>query len=147
MGITDLGRRDSVSLEQDTNEYCVKIKQKLQTPGHAPGNFFVADGLLWYADKTTPVQRLVLPKSLVPLVCEAFHSSLLGGHFSVLRTVKKIQRRFFWKGLRKDMESFVRSCESCQQNQIRNVNPLGLMQNLIIPDAPWAMWRWTLSVH
>ena len=40
---------------------------------------------------------------------EAFHTSSDGGHSGVMATMKRISVVVYWKGLKKDVRSFVRS--------------------------------------
>ena len=47
--------------------------------------------------------QLVLPSQLVPVVLEGLHSSLVGGHMGVKKTLDKVRCRFYWVGQRKGM--------------------------------------------
>lgn len=61
--------------------------------------------------------RLVVPlkSPLIPTLLREFHSSKIGGHSGVLKTYKRLALEFFWRGMRKDVESFVAACGVCQQ--------------------------------
>jgi hypothetical protein len=44
---------------------------------------------------------------------------------------------FYWHGLKGDVESFVKQCQTCQQAKHENCKYLGLLQPLPIPDSSW----------
>ena len=46
---------------------------------------------------------LQLVLSLVPEVLSGLHDSPVGGHLGVKKTLQKVQRRFYWPSLRKEM--------------------------------------------
>jgi len=66
---------------------------------------------------------LVIPQKLVGEILYFHHSEMLSGHFGLAKTLAKIKERYYWQGLQKDVERFVRGCPDCQarkgqQNQI-----------------------------
>ena len=63
----------------------------------------------------TALQRVVL------LTCEekrqkleALHSGTEGGHLGQMKTLHKIEQRYFWTNMSKDIKEFVRRCHTCQ---------------------------------
>ncbi|MCO5596960.1 hypothetical protein L7F22_051031 [Adiantum nelumboides] len=65
------------------------------------------------------------------------HSPPYVGHRGVDSTIKALEMYFFWPSLRKDTESFVRSCLVCQRVKYDRGKAYGLLQPLPIPTAPW----------
>ncbi|MCO5551789.1 hypothetical protein L7F22_005291 [Adiantum nelumboides] len=63
--------------------------------------------------------------------------SLKDGHKGIDSTIKVLEMYFFWPSLRKDTESFVRSCLICQRVKYDIGKAYGLLQPLPIPTAPW----------
>ena len=57
--------------------------------------------------------QLVLPPTLVPVLLEALHSSIRGGHFGTSKTLAKVHERFYWVGQRKDVAAWCSGCLSC----------------------------------
>lgn len=43
----------------------------------------------------------------------AFHSSALGGHSGVTATYHRLKKLFVWKGMKTDVESYVKQCSVC----------------------------------
>ena len=71
---------------------------------------------------------------LLNQIMEEFHSSKIGGHSRVHRTVARIGAQFYWNGMRSDISKFVRECAICQQAKVDHVFPAGLLQTLLIPQ-------------
>lgn len=93
-------------------------------------DYIFRDGLLLFRG------RLVLPSDspLRVQLLEEFHSSPVGGHVGVSRTFHRLSSNFFWKGMRKDVQTFVSSCQVCQQIKDLYRQPAGLLQPLPVPD-------------
>jgi len=54
------------------------------------------------------------------VILEQFHTSLLGGHGGVNKTVSKIKRQFNWPNLKQDVKLYIKNCASCQINKVTN---------------------------
>lgn len=65
------------------------------------------------------------------------HGDPMAGHFGVKRTLEKIRRRFFWKGMREDVKKYIKECVICQRAKIRRRKKIGLLNPLPEPDGPW----------
>jgi len=50
-----------------------------------------------------------------------FHDHELSAHFGIQTTSEKIKERYYWKGMQKDIETYVKSCDQCQ----RRGKPIG----------------------
>ncbi|PNX54976.1 hypothetical protein L195_g048599, partial [Trifolium pratense] len=95
--------------------------------------YTVKEGLLLYRDK------LVVPNSpdIKKQILTEFHTSHMGGHAGILRTIARIQAQFYWKNMRQDIKEYVQQCLICQQAKTSNSVPAGLLQPLPIPDQVW----------
>ncbi|KAL5004068.1 hypothetical protein ScPMuIL_017524, partial [Solemya velum] len=68
----------------------------------------------WECDDGKNIEwQTVLPKALTPYVLGQLHDSPTGGHLGIKKTLCKVRRRFFWHGLRKDVENWCRKCDTC----------------------------------
>lgn len=75
-------------------------------------HYSVRDGVLFWK------QRIVIPngaKDLQDKLLLEFHSSPVGGHAGINRTVSRIAAKFFWSTLKSDVQKFVQECNVCQQ--------------------------------
>ncbi|CAG9109133.1 unnamed protein product [Plutella xylostella] len=51
------------------------------------------------------------------------HDIPIAGHLGSSRMYSRIQEQFYWKGMRSDIESYVKTCKSCQENKaLRKLN-------------------------
>ena len=65
----------------------------------------------------------------IPLLLEEYHTTSLGGHMGLSKTLTRIQGKCFWKGMRSIVHTFVSQCSTCQQtmklrNQLVYYSPL-----------------------
>ena len=96
-------------------------------------NYFTWDDL-WYWKR-----RLLIPRTsnLVQQILREFHSSLIGGHSSIARTLARISTYFKWHGMKDDVKKFVIECSICQQAKSANIILARLLQPLPIPNQIW----------
>lgn len=57
----------------------------------------------------------VLKEDEIDSVIFMTHNHPTGGHFGKDATYNKISTRFWWKGMYKDIEEYVKTCDSCQR--------------------------------
>ena len=83
--------------------------------------------------------RIVVPdsKDTKLLILKAMHDHPLAGHFSVAKTLKAIDQRFFWRRAAQEVSDYIKHCPSCQANKSKPSKPSGLLQPLDVPLAPW----------
>ena len=65
------------------------------------------------------------------------HDIPLGGHFGRDKTLANLAKNFFWPGMVKDVEDYVRSCDNCQRNKWPKRKPLGLLYPHDRPGGRW----------
>lgn len=84
-------------------------------------------------------QRIVVPADgeIRKMILEWLHSSSQGGHSGREVTIQRIKGVFYWKGLAKDVQAFLRNCSVCQQCKYDTSASPGLLQPLPIPEAVW----------
>ena len=82
----------------------------------------MVDGVLcrkWVADATEKTDSLlvVLPRSLKKEALQLLHDHPSSGHFGINTTVERVKEQFFWYCLRRDVETYVKSCSICQHRK------------------------------
>ena len=77
-------------------------------------------------------QALVIPVSYAKVILKLAHDEL--GHNGTARTYALVKRMFYWKGLKKDTENYVKTCHICQQYNIQSVRYTP--GHFEIPEAP-----------
>jgi len=70
-------------------------------------------------------------------IIATLHSSAVGGHSGQQATYHRIKKLFCWKGLKTDVQQFIKQCQVCRQAKHLHTHPQGLLQPLPIPDGAW----------
>ena len=83
--------------------------------------------------------RVVVPNDLdvKSLLVSELHSLPYSVHPGVQRTIRKVRRYFWWKGMAGDIREFIESCPTCQLEKIGHTMKKGSLQSLAIPEAKW----------
>ena len=56
---------------------------------------------------------IVVPESMRREIMEQLHSAPLSGHLAFTRTYNKVYERFFWPGMKDEVEDFCKTCDLC----------------------------------
>jgi HPt (histidine-containing phosphotransfer) domain-containing protein len=54
-------------------------------------------------------------KELIEKLLQEFHSSPIGGHAGITRTMARLKAQFYWPKMQEDVKAFVQRCVICQQ--------------------------------
>ena len=77
--------------------------------------------VLWRKNKNDLEHEvLVVPASLQSNILSLGHEIPSAGHQSVDRTLSRLKPRYYWMGMNRDVESFVRACSACNKNKKPN---------------------------
>ena len=68
-----------------------------------------SNGLLFWKN------RLYIPpkQELILLILTEYHSSLMGGHAGIAKTIEKICSQFYWPRMHQQIREFVQQCQIC----------------------------------
>ena len=110
------------------------IMQAIQSGSDAYPGFTLCNKLLFYKGKLYLGE---FSGDLKSTVLHQVHDSPLGGHSGYLKALQRLQRDFYWFGLRKDLKQYVKECDVCQKLKHETCFPAGLLQPLPIPEKPW----------
>jgi hypothetical protein len=66
------------------------------------------------------------------------HDSKIAAHFGIEKTYQLLYKSFFWPNMYKDIEKYIRTCDSCQKSKPMNQSQTGLLQPLEIPKNCWS---------
>jgi transposase InsO family protein len=116
-------------------------KEHLKLEGER--SFISEDGLLmrYVGPKSRPWEdealfwRIWVPKSLRSKLIFAFHNTLISGHMGIRKTFHRLEERFYWKNMRRDVSSFVNRCAKCQVSKIVRIPPAPASS--FNADSPW----------
>ncbi|QRV99064.1 Retrotransposable element Tf2 protein [Ceratobasidium sp. AG-Ba] len=65
------------------------------------------------------------------------HDNMAAGHPGQFRTLELVNRKYYWKSLKKTVTSYVSNCKSCIRNKHSNQVPPGLLNPVELPSRPW----------
>lgn len=73
-------------------------------------------------------RKTIEDSELRQLILNDFHILPTGGHAGISRMYNRIKKYYFWKGLHKSVESFVKRCDDCQRykHSIPDIQPLSI---------------------
>src|SRR6266513_5689287 len=89
-------------------------KRKIKQLENASKSFKVKYGILYKKGNNEKSLR-VLKEDEIDTVIFMMHNHPTGGHFGKDATHNKISTRFWWKGMYKDIEDYIKRCDSCQR--------------------------------
>ena len=72
----------------------------------------LVNGVLYRQRKDLPSVYCV-PRHMITTIMDEMHSSRTAGHPGVTRMVKLIKSRFYWVGMKKDVEHWAQCCKIC----------------------------------
>ena len=82
-------------------------------------------------------RKLVVPMSMRQKVLASCHDEPTKGHPGVRRTTELVKQRYWWKGMGKDIENYVKSCPVCQVMKSDHRKKVGRLQPIPIPTRKW----------
>lgn len=90
--------------------------------------FMVKNGLLYRICQVhgEEVEQLLVPRAYIPKVLYLAHTHLLGAHLGGEKTYERVMARFYWPGVKKEVEEYCRHCAECQLHspKVPYKNPL-----------------------
>lgn len=133
--------------EQRQDPWIMSIIELLENP---PSNssaylrrksqhFEMREGLLYRRDFFPEGHRwlLVIPHYLRKEILSALHDDPRAGHMGFHKTYVRVRQRFFWPRLYRPVNSYVKSCLSCQRRKRPTTGPVGLLQPSPCPGKPF----------
>jgi hypothetical protein len=80
-------------------------------------------GLVRKGDQIWVGHNLALRTKLIVVL----HDSALGGNSRIMATYHHVMKAFYWKGLKGDVENYIKQCVVCQQAKVDHIHPFGLL--------------------
>ena len=134
--------------EQSQDAHCKVIKAWLKEQKIAPSPYMQSilqlfgprafidqsNGLLYIYSgryKRWPTKQLWVPNRLKTMIMSNHHGSTLGGHWREERTYEAIAVKYFWPTMAKDIESHIKLCKICHQQDHRKFSQQK------VPLEPW----------
>ena len=110
-----------------------EIWNRLQNGEQLDGWSTNSEGFLYYKGRLAIADS---PDLREALMTEA-HRSKFAIHPGSTKMYRDMKRHYWWKGMKRDVASFVARCMICQQVKAEHQRPPGLLQPLEVPE-----WKW-----
>lgn len=96
--------------------------------------YLMNSGILYryIPDQDNEEAQLVLPETMRGDILKAYHAEPTAGHYGVEKTYMKIANHYFWPGMRRNIENFIKNCLECQKYKPTNLKPAGLLRTPIM---------------
>jgi hypothetical protein len=75
------------------------------------------DGLLYKGDKLSEA-KVVVPETLIRPVIQMHHDKVFAGHQGIKRTRDLLKLHYYWPNMNRDVEKYVKQCESCSKLKV-----------------------------
>ena len=123
---------------QKSDPFCKRITGRLlsgRAPKHEVDTFLLHDGLLYrqVSENNSNFKALVVPKSYRFTILVEAHDKM--SHQGNNRTYHLIKRQYYWKGMSKDIQSYIKNCPLCKRDKQKvQAYPLTMTD---IPSRPF----------
>lgn len=106
---------------------------EIQSDSKSHPKFSFPDGELRRNDKLVIGDHETLKLQILKWL----HDSAIGGHSGRDATLHRIKSLFIWRGMNKDVQSYIRNCVVCQTSKADLAASPGLIEPLPILDGIW----------
>ncbi|GJZ64672.1 ty3-gypsy retrotransposon protein [Tanacetum coccineum] len=123
---------DDLRREDETLDELKVIHQKLERKEVLDG-FRCEQGMILFHDR----YFITVKSKLKELLLSEFHNTPMVGHSGVKKMLVGMSALFYWKGMRKLIEDFIRKCLVFQQTKYSTQALASLLQPLPTPSGVW----------
>ena len=84
--------------------------------------------------------RIVVPDNpeIKEHIVRELHATPYSAHPGIQRTIARVRRSFYWKGMLGDVRQFVENCPVCQMEKSDHTLAKGKLQSTQIPENKWS---------
>ncbi|CAF0983293.1 unnamed protein product [Didymodactylos carnosus] len=128
---------DDIKRQQDRDDQVEHIKNNIKNFKH----YFIDDGILMRKQQHPIPSVPYVPKGRIRVdILKIYHDTAANGaHFGRDKTTRKIQHRYFWPSMVKDIRNHIQSCIPClQNNHLRRKSP-GSLKPIRPPEGVWQL--------
>ncbi|GJX95246.1 ty3-gypsy retrotransposon protein [Tanacetum coccineum] len=127
-----VGLLENLKSENETLEELQVFHQQLDIGSEADG-FWREQGLLIFRN----CYYVGTESKLKALLLREFHDTPSAGHGGVKKMLVGLSALFYWRGMRKSVEDYIKQCMVCQQTKYSTQAVGGYFQPLPTPEGVW----------
>lgn len=124
-----------LDIQRDDPEIA-KIKREIRNGSHR--ELVIVDNIVYFIDKKLPEgdqHRVYVPKNATHMLLRLAHDdAVYGGHLGIRKTFRKLAR-FYWPKMLAEVESYVKSCDTCQKFKNPTGPPAGLLHSIPVSEV------------
>jgi hypothetical protein len=125
--LTEVGLTKEVLEEQRKDTYYRGRMEDIEVQREL-GFVLSTDGLLYKGNKLSDA-KLVVPETLIRPVIQMHHDKVFAGHQGIKRTRDLLKLHYYWPNMNKDVEEYVKECESWSKLKVGK-NPTASLGDL-----------------
>ena len=91
------------------------------------------EGLWWKGDQIAVPDNRELRRSII----KELHDAPYAGHLGYTKTLKHIQRYFYWPNMAGEVHDYVHGCVTCLRDKNPSTKPAGQLQPIEVPPERW----------
>ncbi|SJL16560.1 uncharacterized protein ARMOST_20086 [Armillaria ostoyae] len=91
------------------------------------------DRILYYDNRVYVPRHLALRGDIIA----QSHNHITAGHPGIAKTRELVQREYWWPKIQKDVEAYVKGCETCQLTKSNTQAKTAPLHPNAIPTEPW----------
>lgn len=121
----DLEREVDIRTEQNGDPMIRDLLARIQKRDPKLSDYITSNGIV-YRKISQDVVVPVVPQALIPRILHGYHQE--SGHLGRDRVYELVKTRFFWAGMKNDVERWCRSCQACKRVKPPPPTKNGLLQ-------------------
>jgi transposase InsO family protein len=90
-----------------------------------------------FSNRTGPEWKLVVDENDRIDVLRKCHDAPTAGHMGQLKTLSRVQEKYYWPGMTRDIREYVKACEVCKRSKNSSTKHRGLMGQPKPAARPW----------
>ena len=77
-------------------------------------NYLISNGILYKKNRHNPNNPFrVISLQDKDMLLYNFHTSPLGGHFGIKKTIENIKEKYFWSNMTEEIKQYIKTCDVC----------------------------------
>jgi hypothetical protein len=110
---------------------------KQARPSNAASELVMNSGAVLCHRSKNGIPCIVVPKSLKAFVLRRHHGIPISGHLGRRRVILAIRERYWWKGMHRDVNHWVRACLVCRRRKTPRPLHAGQARSNPLAPHPW----------
>ena len=104
------------------NKNWLYIVQSANSIGETNTVFSIIEGILYIVrrNETDDDHLLMVPRNMREDILESCRGNIMAGHLSSRKSLQLLARQFYWWGMARDCDLFVKGCTECNRSKKAN---------------------------